>query len=469
MSRGTLKARLRHGLLAAEDRLRLAGGALLRRSGLERCAPALPLMRPAAVAFRPYRPGATAVPLTVVTPGDGDFMHSYFDVCPLSRSGRRLAVTRLPFTWRPPLPGDIADICVIDLVDRTIRAVCRTDGWALQLGANLHWHPDDERILLCNGRGGGAGAAMRIDVETGEVQTCDGPVYTLAADGRHALSPALDLINRTQQGYGVPEPWLGRRRLSRGLDPAEGIWRTDLDSGRRELFLSLDDLVAPLPTAALLRRGRNHVFHVKLNADGSRGFAVIRSRGLPDRPAATRASIVTFGGDGSRPQLALPHTAWDRGGHHPSWLPDGRRILMNLVPQDDPTMRFVRFGADGGEPAVLAPGRRGSGHPSLEPGGRLLVTDAYLNEGFGAADGEAPLRRVDPGGDDEGILASLDCGPPNLRARRIDPHPAWSRDGRAVVVNVCVAGRRQVAIADLGTLLPSPVAVAGAAFEMVYA
>ena len=83
------------------------------------------------------------------------------------------------------------------------------------------------------------------------------------------------------------------------------------------------------------------------------------------------------------------------------------------------------------------------------------------------ADGEAPLRAVDPSTGTERLLASLDCGPANLRARRIDPHPAWGRDGRSVVVNLCIDGRRQVAIADLSPVLPAACGVATR--EHVYA
>ena len=187
--------------------------------------------------------------------------------------------------------------------------------------------------------------------------------------------------------------------------------------------------------------------------DGNRIFQVLRSLDLPDRPRAVRSSIVSFDPGGGDIRLALPHRAWDRGGHHPSWLPCGRRILMNLVPDGGRELRFVSFGWDGGDLRELPGGHRGSGHPSIEPGGRLLVTDAYLNEGFVAPAGLAPLRGVALAGGREIGLGALDCGPPNLRARRIDPHPAWSRDGRRVVVNGCIGGRRQVLLAELGGLL----------------
>lgn len=437
-----------------EERARTAAGMALRRLGLERSAEPLPLRQNIPLAFRSYRPDDSSVPIVCVTPPSGDFMHSFFDVCPLSPSGRYLAVTRLPFVWRYPAPGDLAEVCVIDLVERSLRAVHRTDGWALQLGAHLHWHPLSDRFLFCNERGGGGGAAVRLDLETGEVRRYAAPIYAMAPEGRYALSPALDLINATQQGYGVPEPLLGRRRLGRGGPSAEeGLLRLDLESGKAETLLSIADIVGPLPTASALRHATSYLFHVKIAPDGGRIFQVLRSLDLPDRPGAVRSSIVSFDPGGGDIRLALPHHAWDRGGHHPSWLPDGRRILMNLVPAGGDQLRFVTFGWNGGDLRELEGGRRGSGHPSVGPSGRLLVTDAYLNEGFGAADGLAPLRGIGIADGRELCLASLDCGPPNLRARRIDPHPVWSRDGRRLVVNACIGGRRQVLLAELGGLL----------------
>ncbi|HMR34240.1 MAG TPA: hypothetical protein PKA13_23915 [Geminicoccaceae bacterium] len=446
-------ADIRRRLKAAEEPLRTAAGTALRRLGLERPEAPLPAEREIPLAFRAWQPDDSAVPIACVTPPCGDFMHSFFDVCPWSASGRYLAVTRLPFVWRYPAPGDLAEVCVIDLERRSLRVVHRTDGWALQLGAHLHWHPKDDRFLFCNERGAGAGAAVRIDLETGELRRYDAPIYTIAPDGGWALSPALDLINASQQGYGVPEPLWRRRRLVPGAVGGEGLHRLDLETGRAELMLSIAELVRPLPAAARGPGATTYLFHVKIAPDGGRVFQVLRSRGLPDRPAAWRSSIVTFEPGGGDLRLALPHQDWDRGGHHPSWLPDGRRILMNLAAEDGGGLRFVSFAWDGSDRRELPGGRRGSGHPSIEPTGRLLVTDAYLNEGFDAPDGLAPLRGVSLPDGSERLLAALDCGPPDLRARRIDPHPVWSRCGRRLAVNACLGGRRQVLLAEMGGLL----------------
>ncbi len=453
---GRAAAMARQRLKAAEEPLRTTAGLALRGLGIERRAEPLPLRQELPLAFRAYRPDDSAVPIVCVTPPSGDFMHSFFDVCPISPSGRYLAVTRLPFTWRYPAPGDLAEVCVVDLERRTLRALHRTDGWALQLGAHLHWHPGDDRFLFCNERGDGAGAAVRIDLETGELRRFAAPIYAIAPDGRYALSPALDLINASQQGYGVPEtPWRRRRLAADGPSTAEGLHRLDLETGRVEMLLSIAELARPLLAPAERRRAASYLFHVKIAPDGGRIFQVLRSRGLPDRPAAWRSGIVTFDPVGGDLTAALSYSDWDRGGHHPSWLPDSRHILMNLASDEGGELRFVAFGQDGGGRRIVAAGRRGSGHPSIEPTGRLLVTDAYLNEGFAVPDGLAPLRGLALHDGSERLLAALDCGPPDLRARRIDPHPAWSRDGRRLVVNACVGGRRQVLLAEMGGLIDS--------------
>ena len=112
-------AALRRIARNGEEELRTALGALARGLRLEAAAAPTPLFVRREVAFRSYptlHPGACA---TVVTPPDGAYLHTFFDVPPISPSGRYLAVTRLPFQHRGPYPGDTAEVCVIDLAERT--------------------------------------------------------------------------------------------------------------------------------------------------------------------------------------------------------------------------------------------------------------------------------------------------------------------------------------------------------------
>ena len=128
---------------------------------------------------------------------------------------------------------------------------------------------------------------------------------------------------------------------------------------------------------------------------------------------------------------------------------------MNLTPawQEDRTMRFCMFRYDGSECRVLARNLRGSGHPSMEPRGRFLITDAYPHEPMALPNGEVPIRLVDvQDGTEEPICYVYTLGP-GRESLRLDPHPVWSRDHKKVCFNGAPNGRRQVFIADLTGVL----------------
>ena len=440
----------KRSLKNGEEEFRTAIGVAKKSLGFEKHATQLGLFERREVEFRTYQGRSEDIPITIVTPQDCAYMHTFFDVCPISASGRYLAVTRLPFEHRSPYPGDIAEVCVVDLKERTIETVFKTQAWALQLGANIQWHPNNDNYLFCNTIENGRGVGVMIDRQAENYRKYTGPFYAVDPDGQYVYGPALDLLNRTQIGYGIPEQFVNRRNLDRGASRQEGVWRTDLESGNTELLVSIYDLVKSSPDYDLLMNGTNILFHTKINMQGTKIFQVVRSIDLPDKPGAIRSRIITFDIDGSDIREVLSHRSWDRGGHHPSWLADGATILMNLVPENDTELRFVMINQNTCQYQVLDK-YRGSGHPTIERSGSYLITDAYLNEGFGDEEMGAPLRLIDLGNETEQVIAQMDCGPPNLRARRVDPHPVWSRDQRSVVCNGIVNGKRQVMIADLSS------------------
>src|SRR5690606_1601914 len=112
-----------------------------------------------------------------------------------------------------------------------------------------------------------------------------------------------------------------------------------------------------------LLRGRYYVFNVKVDPTNSRLFAILFSRDIPGR-SGRHVQLVTMKLDGSDDSLAMPDRLWRKGGHHPNWMPDGRNILMNLK-LDGRNMSFVQFDYRGENISVVAPGHKGSGHPSL--------------------------------------------------------------------------------------------------------
>jgi len=81
------------------------------------------------------------------TPTEGGAIHRFFDTSPFSPSGRYLALTRLPFEYRSPQPGDVALVVIVDLQTGEERTVAETRGWDTQVGAHVQWNPQANRIM----------------------------------------------------------------------------------------------------------------------------------------------------------------------------------------------------------------------------------------------------------------------------------------------------------------------------------
>ena len=423
-----------------------AGGAALpylfscRRGPFER--------RP--VSFRPYQPGKTAAPVTCVTPDDGFYIHTFYDVTPFSPSGRYLAVTRLPFQDHDPVLGETADVCVIDLQTREIFDVYSTRGWGFQLGANLNWGATD-RTLYTNDVIDGCGVCVRLDLESGGVRAYSGPMYHIAPDESCVIGFPLDLINATQRGYGVPEDPDRPRVLPPGASGEQGLWRTELERDGKTLLLSLAQLADHVPDPDYYRGGTFYLFHSKFNRQNSRIMQVLRCM-LPERRGGWNPQLFTFDVNGANIRQAVTREQWAPGGHHPNWHPDGEHLIMNLKP-DGETLRFCTFAYDGSGFRVLSEKRLGSGHPSVEASGRYLISDAYPGEPVCKDSDQVPIRLVDLVVDDEITLCTLYTLGRGLGTLRVDPHPAWDRNYSRVCFNGAPDGARGVYIADLTGLI----------------
>ena len=413
--------------------------------------------------FPAYTEHAPVVPVHCVTPDTPGAIHRFYDSSPFSPSGRYLAVTRLPFEDRLPRPGEAADIVVVDLETGEQRTVAETRGWDTQLGAQLQWGADDRTLLfndvdLREWRPYG----VRLDPLGGERHRLDGTIYAVSADGRRSASACLRRIVRTQRGYGVVVPQ-DRVPENRGAPADDGIYVTDVATGASRLLVSTAEIFETAFPAAVrdqYRKGDFYCFHVKWNAQGSRLLLVLRwlpRTWLPwkRKKKYRRLNVITLDADGRNARIAVPDTAWRKGGNHPNWCPDGEHVLMNLNARGD-GIRFVRVAHDGSGLETLAPTLRGSGHPTLHPDGRHILTDAYPHEPVAFGDGTTPLRWVDVAESSETTLLRIRTQSDHEQATtalRVDPHPAWDRSCRRFAFNACPGGRRAVFVAAMDDLL----------------
>jgi hypothetical protein len=398
------------------------------------------------------------VPAWCVTPGDTGFIHRFFETSPLSPSKRYLAATKFPVEDRLPTPGETADIVVVDLTTGERETVAETAGWDTQVGAHVQWGGDDSELLFNDiDTDSWRPYGVNLDTETGDRTALDGTVYDVSEDGTLAASPDLLKTRATQMGYGAVAPDDAIPRND-GAPADDGLYVTDTDTGETELLVSLARVVDELDIDCSEHGpGDYYGWHAMVSPDADRFLFHVRY--WPETGERTRwvSHLVSVRRDGSDLHLAMPSEPWERGGHHHRWTPDGERVTMNLQTAEDGPLRFVSFRPDGGDRRTLTDAVAGSGHPSLHPDGRSVITDVYPWEPLAFDDGTVPLRLVDvEAGTDRHVLRvptdPVFVGHDDHRLR-VDPHPAWGPDHRFVAYNACPGGRRQVFLADLGGLV----------------
>jgi len=399
--------------------------------------------------FRPYR-GETLGPVTCVTPADGLYVHTYYDVCPFSPSGRYLAATRVPFQDRLPRLGDTADVCVIDLAGRTIKTLYTTKSWGFQTGANLHWGATD-RHLYTNDVVGERAVCVRLDLEADTAMACAGPAYDVAPDESCVIGFPLELFEITQRGYGVPPKDPDNPpQLPPGAAQDEGLWKTDLKTNEKALLVSLADLAERIPEPPPRTGGTFYLWHSKFNRQGTRIMQVLRCL-FPDGWGGRNPMVFTLKPDGSEIHITPSIPLWGHKGGHPNWHPDGVHLIRNLRP-DGKKDRLCKIPFDGSGFTILSETIDGGGHPTIEPSERYIVTDA--NDRHDGVD-LVRIRLIDLVAQEEQTV----CTMPTIRERdghkvlRVDGHPAWSRDYKKVLFQATPDGARQLFLADLSDVV----------------
>jgi hypothetical protein len=410
-----------------------------------------PADTPRKISFTGVQDAGAIAPIHCVTPPDGAFVHTYYDVCAWSPSGRYIAATRLPYEDRYPELGSIAQACIIDTQEQSIQTVYRTRVWGFQTGANLNWGGTD-RYLYANETVDGIAVCARIDLESRSVKLFSGPQYNTAPDDSCVIGFPLELMDATQLGYGAPtkDP-LNPPTLPTGAAKDQGLWRTDLKTNRKTLLVSLAALAESVNEPPPKPNGTWYLWHCKHSPDATRILQVTRC--LFPGETGPNTMVFTFKPDGSDIRLLPTKPLWGAGGGHPNWHGDSRHIIRNL-PIEGKT-RLCQWLWDGSGFRVLSDRIEGGGHPRIEPSGRYIVTDAFEHDGTQWL----ALRLIDLKMQQEQRLCrikTIDRRPLTgdlAMVRRLDGHPTWSRDYKRVLFQAAPAGRRQLYVMDLSKIL----------------
>ena len=408
--------------------------------------------------FRRYTDFDPLVPVWCVTPDCGPTIHRFFDTSPISPSGRYVGLTQFPYDDHMPAPGEVAQIILVDLETGEQRTVAETRGWDTQLGAHVQWGADDTQLFFNDVEvPAWRPFGVKLDPLSGERQELDGPVYMVSTDGKWAASPCVLRTARTQAGYGVLAPD-EHIPVNEGAPDDDGMFITNTETGECKLLVSLKQIVEAAQPPLNMDEHQGGGFygaHVKWNLQGTRLMLVLRWVPGDGGRRGMKRHVVTMKADGSDIYIPIPDSEWRKGGHHPNWCPDGETVMMNLK-IDGKILRFVKAKYDGSEYGTMHDGVLGSGHPSLHPNGRYILTDSYPTEPVAFGDGTTPIRLIDlETGEDKTLIRIRTVPPfsgPNNELR-VDPHPAWDYSFHGIAFNACPDGVRRVYVADLSKML----------------
>ncbi len=392
----------------------------------------------------------------IVRLASGRIIHRFFDTSPISPSGRYVALFRLPNETLPPRPGEAGEVVVVDLISGQERVVATSRGWETQVGANVQWGIADTNLFFNDvDVSTWTPHAVQLDIFSGATRRLDGTVFTVSPDGHQLASYNLAASRRIQVGYGVVLPEAHTPR-NRGVVDTDGLFVTDLTTGKVRMIASIRDIVARAAPSLSIDRPDQlefYCFQIRWNPQGTRLMSFLRWFDPTDpSPKAKRLALISLKPDGSDIRVAVSATQYARGGHHPMWCPDGEHLTLNLNIRDETSeLDLVQVRFDGTDLHSIHP--RGSGHPSMHPTRPFILTDAYPREPVTRQDGTAPLRLIDLRSDTETVLAHVPLTRSNAALltseHRVDAHPTWDRTGRYIVFNGVHEDTRAVFAADL--------------------
>ena len=398
-----------------------------------------------------------AARVRAVTSLPGQHTAGYYDKTPWDVTGRYLLALRAPFCDRPPEADDVATLGLVDLEDGDrFLPFAETRAWNWQQGCMLHWlraplahstppaNEAERHLVIYNDRAGDRFVSVVADARTGRtVRRLPLPVYGLSPDGRQAVTLNFSRLHRERPGYGyagVPDPWADV------LEPQEdGITWMDTETGAQRLVV---------PTALLAQTARQpsmagavHRFnHLQWSPDGRRFAFLHRWRPQASAPRGHLTRLCTAAPDGAglailADEERVSHYDWRDPTHVLAWARHGGREA------------FFLFRDPGGAAEVVGPeAMPRDGHCSYSPDAerRLVANDTYPD-----AAQERTLYVYDTQRDERTELGRFFAPPELANDFRVDLHPRWRRDGRALCFDSAHAGSRQLYVADVPA--PAPV------------
>ncbi len=367
-----------------------------------------------------------------ISPNDltHEYFFGYYDKSPWDITNRYVLCLKAKDTVFDASPKEKADILLIDTSlpendDNRLRKIAETKSWNVQQGCMAQWlGPDFSSRILYNDYRNGKYVSVVLDIGTGTERVIPAAVYTVAQDGKTALTLDFSRLYNLRPGYGYYNVYETTKGIA--LPDAPAVWRVNLENGEIKEILTYKDFAMFQPRPEMQEKEAVHkINHLMISPNGKR-FMVLYRWFIGSRKY-TR--LVTCDVDGSNMYLLsdddmVSHCFWKNSKEifaFENKKSDGQGYYLMKDKTQEFEHKWVQLSNDG--------------HPSYSPDGSLIVTDSYPNR-----------RRIA-----EIKILKEDFVLPIVRVfapfkydndTRCDLHPRWSRDGKWICFDSTHEGHR---------------------------
>lgn len=367
-----------------------------------------------------------------ITPEDSmEYFFGYYDKSPWDATGRYMLCMRAKNTWSEPDPLDTLEILIIDTKDNNkIKKIATSKTWNVQQGCMAQWlGPDFSSKIIYNDIRENRYCSIIFDINSGNEQIIDMPIYTVSQDGKYALSLDFSRLHNLRKGYGYAA--LPEKSQGIAIPDSTAVWKIDLENNKISSLFKYEDFANFEPRHEM--KGAIHkVNHLMLSPNGER-FMVLHRWFKGDRKY-TR--LVTCNTDGSE----MYNLSDDDMVSHCFWKNDKEILAFENKHESGPgyylmqdkTKKYIH----------LWPERNADGHPSYSPDRKLVVTDTYPDKNRLSS-----IFIMD--GDKVTLLGRVFAPFKYDNDTRCDLHPRWRRDGKYICFDSVFEGHRGLYIIPL--------------------
>ncbi|MBT5832950.1 MAG: hypothetical protein HOH77_22395 [Candidatus Latescibacteria bacterium] len=346
-------------------------------------------------------------------------VHGYYDLPPWSVIHGRIAFSRMDAP-----DSKTGDICVMDADGGNLRTVATSRVMSPNDGAMAQWAVDGSRIYFKD-RDGDQRLIGWVNPDTGETGSHVGDLRMIRPTG-HANA------HFTHHGDYAHDDVVG-------LKDIHGMFIQDLDTGDSQQLATLADCVAIHPRRDEIANWHLYIKHTKWSPDGTRVMYVFTNEIHFDKlydelPRVKDMYVVNA--DGSDLKRV------GEFGNHPLWHPNGQEILTNSPFDGEGGNKLVLTDVDTGKERLATASMKGIGHPSFSPDGKHIVVDVVDNKTKAA---QLELVNVEANTTETLIETTVT----DHSHAGTHMHPVWRQDGSQILYASDVSGISQLCVLDM--------------------